>query len=239
MPPLDASSPDLMNHNCTTFAWNLHGGSYYYPPIDAGMGCVGMPGDYQNWVQIPGSLSAPPSQPSYYRLTTDVVGGYGQHAYGIRVCQSGATASTCVDGGATLAGWNAMTIAPQGGNNSFPLVNIPSIYAGRQVSLSIFNPGVNIGTVTMQLIPPDPNATVTYPSYLRLVTVTGGQAIQTSLNGDELYHNKWIRVVLNLPPSYTGGMWMFQYLATSSGPIAPMTISANLLGNPVVLISTS
>lgn len=238
IPPLDASSPDLSNHGCSS-AWNLHGGSFYYPPIDAAKGCVSMPADYQNWVQIPGSLSASSTNAGFYRMTVDTVGGYGQHTYGIRVCQNGATATTCIDGGATLSGWNAMTIAPQGGNNTFPLVNIPSAYAGRQVQLSLFNPGVNTGNVTIQLISPDSNASVLYPAYLRLVSATGGQAIQTSFNGDELYHNKWITVVLNLPPAYTGGMWTFQYAATSSGPIAPMTIRTILLGNPVVLTATS
>jgi len=119
---------------------------------------------------------------------------------------------------------------------SYPLANIPASFAGRQIALNLYNPGVGSGNVTLHLVPPVAGGTVTYPAWLRMTTVGGQPAIQTSSNGDNLYHGKWLDLMLTLPPDYAGGEWQIAWNGSSAPPTTLMTIAAKLIGKPIFLV---
>lgn len=239
LPSLDANNADLFVHNCSE-AWNLSGGSTY-SEVNPGVGCLNaMPTDVGNWVQVgAAALSAPPNSVGYFRLTVDANSGYGQHAYAVKVCHNAASAPNCQTGGAALAAWNTATVILRGTTTqTYPLATIPAMYAGRQLTLALFNPGVGSGNgnVTLSIAPPAAGGTVTYPSYVRLASGTGTPAMQTSLNGDNLYHGKWVRVTITLPPDYAGGQWQLAWTSSSAAPSNVVTVALTLVGNPVTLL---
>ncbi|MBA3823588.1 MAG: hypothetical protein H0X24_06725, partial [Ktedonobacterales bacterium] len=120
----------------------------------------------------------------------------------------------------------------------YPLMTIPADFAGRQIAVGLYNPGVGNGDVTVRLVPPASGGTVTYPSWARMTTVGGLPAIQTSLAGDNRYHGKWVRLLVTLPPDYAGGQWQIAWDSTAA-PAATtlMTTTATLIGKPVQLIT--
>jgi len=244
LPSLDAVNGDLTMHGCKTGGtWNVQSGagSSYQPPIASGVGCQAtLPADYKQWVQVGATLPAAPSNaPAYYRLTVDTNAGYGIHGYGIKVCRNATTtADDCATGGATATAWNAATVMLQGGSSQmYPLATIPASYAGRQIALGLFNPGLGSGTVSVRIVPPAGGGTVAYPPWARMTTVNGLPALQTSLNGDDIYHGKWVRLTLTLPPDYAGGEWQFAWNGSSAPPTTLMTVSAALVGSPIMLVS--
>lgn len=240
LPSLDANTPDLYVHDCSV-AWNLIGGSSY-SQLNPGIGCLNsMPADVGNWVQVgAAALNAPANSVGYFRLTMDANSGYGQHGYAVKVCQNANAAPNCQAGGATIGAWNAATVILRGNaTQSYPLANIPALYAGRQLTLSLFNPGVSSGNMTISVVPPAAGGTVAYPSYLRLAGGTGTPAIQTSLNGDNLYHGKWIRLTITLPPDYAGGQWQLTSSSSNASPNNLLTVALTLQGSSVTLVPSA
>jgi hypothetical protein len=228
MPALDAAGPDLWQHGCSSDgAWNVQqGGSTYTPPIVSGKGCLAdVPNDYKQWVRLgTHALGASGALPAYFRLTVDTNTGYGVHGYGVKVCHNATSAPNCAIDGATITPWNAATMMLQGSaTQTYSLASIPAAYAGRQIALNI--------------VPPAAGGVVTYPAWLRMTAVSGQPAIQTSSNGDDLYHGKWISCMLTLPADYSGGEWHFTWIGSNPPPSTLMTISAALIGSPIMLAS--
>jgi Putative Flp pilus-assembly TadE/G-like len=244
LPPLDADYWDKYFHGCNG-AWSLQGANSYNNPFyyGNGFGCLNsLPSDVGQWVQMPGTYHADNTIQSYYRLTVDTDSGYGWHPYSVSVCAAGKTPPNCSSGGATLTAWNAAPTKLSGSSNtgSFPLITIPKMYAGRTISLGLFNPGRGTDTVKLTIVPPTgSNGSVRYPSYARTVTSNGVTSLETSLYGDNLYHGKWVTVTLTLPANYQGGTWYLNRSATSSTPTGVMTVSASLNGGPATLVSQS
>ncbi len=244
LPSLDAAPNDLAAHGCPSAGtWNVQSGagSSYQQPIAYGVGCQSaLPPDYMQWVRVGSNVpAAPANAPAYYRLTVDTSAGYGVHGYAVKVCRNATTtADDCATGGATITPWNAATVMLQGGSSQmYPLANIPASYAGRQIALGLFNPGLGAGAVALRIVPPAAGGSVTYPTWARMTTVSGMPAIQTSLNGDDLYHGKWVRLTLTLPPDYAGGEWQIAWNGTYAPPTTLMTVSAALIGSPIMLVS--
>ena len=240
LPALDANPWDLALHGCSsTGAWNLSGGNSYVGPITSGTGCLStLPSDYGQWVQVGTQLLASTAtSPTYARLTVDTNTGYGQHAYAVKVCYNATVATGCSANGATISAWNADTVMLRGGTSqSYPLINIPAAYAGRQITLNLFNPGISTENALLPVVPPASGGTVTYPTWLRMGTSGGYPAINASQSGDNLYHSKWVNVTLNLPPDYAGGEWDIIWSGSTAPTTALMTVSAKLIGNPVSLV---
>ncbi len=234
LPPLDTNSGDLWIHGCSSSgAWNLSGGSTYQLPITSGQGCLAsVPADVNQWVELGAqTLSAPAGAPAFFRVTVDANAGYGQHDYALKICYNAAFATGCSAAGATVSGWNAATVVMDGGEHqSYPLAAIPAAYAGRQIALGLYNPGVGSGTITLQVIPPAGGGSVTYPTWARTTTVNGAPALETSLSGDNLYHGKWVTLTLVLPPNYTGGTWQIRWDGTVAPPTRMITLRAALIG---------
>jgi hypothetical protein len=242
IPPLDTYGPDLAVHGCSAGdAWDLSGGSTYSGTIVSGQGCVSLPDDVGEWVALPIALSSPVSAPTYYRLTVDTGNGYGLHSYAVKVCQNLTDAVGCATGGAAIAAWNSATVSLLGNAKSetYPLADIGPEYAGRSVQLALFNPGLGAGNATLAIVPPAAGGSVDYPAYLRTVVVSGSTVIQTSVSGDDLYHGKWVRLTLTLPPDYSGGEWQLTYTSDTAPPDTTMTVAAQLVGTPIQLLSTS
>ncbi len=239
LPALDANVSDLGLHGCSwAKAWDLTGGSTYHPPITGGQGCVAvMPNDVGHWVQMGTQLlTGNPNGPSFYRLTVDTNTGYGVHAYGVKICHNASRVAGCAIDGATVTGWNATTALLHGsGTQTYPLANIPAQFAGRQITLRLYNPGLANGTVTLRIVPPASGGSVTYPAWLRMSTQSGQPAILTTSSGDNRYHGKWLYVTLNLPTDYGGGEWSLSWSGTAPGTNL-MTVAATLVGKPVMLI---
>ncbi len=241
IPPLDAYGRDVQVHGCPAGgAWNLSGGSTYGGTIIPGQGCLAsLPADVGAWVQEPATLAAPAGSPAFFRLTADVSDGSGRQSYAVKVCHNATGGAVgCAADGATIAGWNSDTMTERGAalTETYPLANIGAAYAGRQVQLSLFNPGYGAGNVTLTIVPPAAGGTVTYPAYLRMTGNVSTPAIQTSQNGDCLYHGKWVRLTLTLPPDYSGGLWQVTFSSDTGAPNTTMTVTANLVGPSIVLL---
>ncbi len=171
----------------------------------------------------------------------------------------------------TIAGWNNDDVILQGvltnatpsrtspqnscvtSNGSsyacFDLACIPSDYAGRTLTVSIFDPGDAgssnpNGTLNVGIVPPDPTkATVTYPSTAPQQTVDGVKSVKTFNGGQRSYNGLWLNAQVTLAPSYTGtcdvngtGWWQVMYAST--GGVAPtdkVGVRISLIGSPVHL----
>ncbi len=240
LPSLDMTSADLTLHGCSG-ALIPQSGSYYNPPITAGLGCVPTPSDIMNWVAMPYTFSNSTSAPLYYRFTADISGGYGLHAYALAICADGAS-PPCLSEGATVGAWNTQTIYLNGSQTNYPIFTIPAAYKGQQVTVRIFNPGVaeSDENINLGVTGPANAGTIIYPSYLRTTSGSGGTTIETAIAGDNLYHAKWITVTIQLAPNYNGGQWYITYSifgAATLTPMLPLTVAVSSPGNLVQLTS--
>ncbi|HEY7778684.1 MAG TPA: pilus assembly protein TadG-related protein [Ktedonobacterales bacterium] len=252
--PFDMMSGDLTNHGCSTApqqVYDLSQASSYPGPAGAG-GCFaynnlpnnnGCPGAFHGWCQI-----ATLSKAGNYRLAVEDTGvnvtteGWGSHQYAAMVCNSGAPpgAGCVADSGTTMAAWNNMTVFyfASGNTADFDLANIPAVYAGRSISIGIFDPGDGSGNITVRIVPPvGSGAAVAPPPGIRSGTDDlGAGAILASQTNDSIYNGRWITTVVNLPATYTGGWWQVHYDATGS-PSDTVTVKLNLIGSPVHLVT--
>jgi len=134
---------------------------------------------------------------------------------------------------------------------------IPTAYAGRTVTISLYDPGDGSGNLFLGVTPP-PGAgsttTVTYPSYLSTQTYDGDTVFQAHYsNGYRPLNGLWVDIALTLSPSYQGdcvtasgtsgnpGWWQLVYLTTDapgsgSQPTDKLAVSFTLVGSPVHLV---
>jgi Putative Flp pilus-assembly TadE/G-like len=100
----------------------------------------------------------------------DPVCGWGRHGYALAVCSNGTTPMTgCTTRKAAIAPWNNMDIYmnfPSAINDiHIPLAYIPASFAGKTLTISLFNPETshgNGGSLWFKITPPDPCVTVPY-----------------------------------------------------------------------------
>lgn len=232
MPSLDLAFLDDLSHLCFAKAWNPAGS------------CISTPSDIGRWVKmpLPEGLNAA-SVPVTYRLTVSNTNGssagYGQHDYGLKLCNDQVSLPpSCASGGTTVTAWHSQTlrILTPARSVTLPLAFIPATYVGRQVQLDLFNSGVGPGNITIQILPPVGSGTISYPALTRFSTTGAPTAIQTSLASDSRYHGKWLHLTLTLPPDYSGGEWQMQAMTDSPTFDATMTVAASLIGPAISLI---
>lgn len=145
--------------------------------------------------------------------------GWGVHAYGIKLCPDKYAAPNNVDGcwgspppaGTSIRPWNNVDVILLFNNanltNQIPLADLPANFAGRTITVSVFNPGISHGhsgniyfllnppltSDTGQTNPPIPISTgpptttpgIYYPTWLRTASFpgsvgTGLLSVQTS-----------------------------------------------------------
>lgn len=137
----------------------------------------------------------------------------------------------------------------------FDLGCIPTSYAGRTVTLGLYDPGDGPGKLYIGVTqPPGSSSTVTikYPSYTTPVSLDGDTVVQTSTGsgGYRPFHGVWLDVVLQLGSSYQGdcfstgaksgksGWFQVVYISDtdSLGPQDTLGMEFNLIGSPVHLV---
>lgn len=170
---------------------------------------------------------------------------------------------------ATIAGWNnddvilqgTLTNARPSANNPqtscvtsnwlpyacFDLACIPSNYAGRSLTISIFDPGDAAGTLGnlyLGIVPPDATtATITYPPGSLQASIDGENTVQTLGLGQRYYNGLWLTANVTLSPSYTGscdasgsGWWQVLYASGNNvQPTDKIAVKISVVGSPVHL----
>jgi hypothetical protein len=282
--PMDEVSADLSAHGCSgaydmtqvsTYSANLLG-----KIISFGQGCVSTPssnGAY-TWTK----LNADIDKVGLYRLAVEATPfvptadpnptcadgfmcGWGRHSYAIAVCSNGnAPAGGNCQSGGIISAWNNMNLYlnfPSAKKNIYiPIAYIPSSYAGRTVTISMFNPGDSHGhgdNAYYLLVPPDPCITVSYPTptggnnWVRQATYGGTVSPVLAPNGsctqqtngvfaaqrnggnnpsDDLYNGVWVPMTFTLPTSFTGGQFWLDEYSDQGKNFEDMAVSAAING---------
>src|SRR5262249_31489932 len=131
---------------------------------------------------------------------------------------------------------------------------IPTAYAGRTVTLSIFDIGDGSASggsssLFVGVSPPLGGGTVTYPAALQpsLPPGNGVQSGPVAMGGSRPFNGLWLTAALTLPPTYQGdctgsglssdGWWQLMY-ASGNGfrPDDKLAMSFSLVGSPVHLV---
>jgi hypothetical protein len=217
----------------------------------------------QSWCNLANNLPA-----GTYRLAveatsfdqqsgTSLLSGWGQHGYGIKLCDPTLTIYTpgaavgCADGG-DIAAWNNMDVLfafpAANANNTLPLADVPSAYAGRSFTIGLFDlcDSVIGNNCWAEIIPPatndvgtpNPTIPINYPSGVRPGTdpCTAKPAIFGASNGDNIYNGLWLNTTIQLPPNYQGGVWQLN-VCTSQGTAQDIVgIKFTLVGSSVFLL---
>lgn len=278
--PYDHFSSDASLHGCSG-VYDLSEPSSYALSGSLAGGCTSDPYAY-TWQQI-GTLSSTDCQ-LLCRLAVETTSyspdhnpnppcaaftcGWGRHVYSVAVCAPGSVPSgnSCTFGG-SITPWNNMDVYlnfPGKTSVSVPMAYIPASYAGRTITISVFNSGVSHGkdnNVFFAIVPPD-CTTVTYASvsgtaWYRTSTTVGTPPdancpsqptwtwVQSAARtgsaqnpGDDIYHGLWVNAQVTLSASYKGGPWYFdQQIAQGAKDFGQMAISFEVNGgSPVHLI---
>lgn len=177
-----------------------------------------------------------------------------------------------------LYGWNNEDIIVQQGlgqltaNSNYPQTScvtsnaspyacvdlgcIPTVYAGRTVTVGLFDPGDGYGDLYIGVAPP-PGAgstvKVAYPSYTTTTTRDGDTVVHTRFSSDGYrpFNGVWLDVTITLGSGYQGdcastgtssgksGWFQIVYSGnstTSDMPTDKLAIEFNLVGSPVHLV---
>ena len=132
---------------------------------------------------------------------------------------------------------------------------IPSQYAGRTLTLGLFDPGDGLGSGNdyIGVSPPAAGGTITYPSNITTTTIDGVTAVVAAQGSYRPFNGLWLKVTLTLPATYNGdctnnpnktsGWWQLMYATDkdSSGnptfqPTDQLAVSFALTGSPVHLV---
>jgi hypothetical protein len=250
--PLDMFSSDLSLHGCGgKGAYDLSQVSSY-TGVPGNGGCVNAATSYANqWINVGNIPSA-----GLYRLAVEATSfmpsgnpnpscpqaflcGWGKHSYALMVCTGGAPTS-CTAPGDFISAWNNFDMYlnfPSAVKDLYvPVAYVDGAYAGRTITISLFDPGDSHGhgdNAYFTIVPPDPCITVTFPStsstWVRQATYGGtlypsvaGSCAQstnsiyaTARNGggqkpsDDIYNGLWVPMTMVLPTNFTGGeFWL-------------------------------
>lgn len=272
--PFDQMTADLQLHGCQTNGSQVYdfqatnaNSSYSGASINAGIGCTSSPPCQMQWCPLATSL-----QPGTYRLAveatsykqqsgTTLLSGWGQHGYGVKVCSQTLTTTNpgdavgCAPGG-TVSAWNDMDIIfsfpSSSSTNTVPMAEVPYTYAGRSITISLYDVCDSSVTNTCwaEIVPPttasdtgtpNPTINVTYPSGLRLSanTCDNKNSIQGANNGDNIYNGLWLNTTVQLPPNYQGGVWSFVICSKNGTEQDVTNVKFTLLGSAVYLVPPS
>ncbi|MGH2516624.1 MAG: TadE/TadG family type IV pilus assembly protein, partial [Ktedonobacterales bacterium] len=128
---------------------------------------------------------------------------------------------------------------------------IPSAYAGRTVTVGLFDPGdAPSGDMYLAVVPPSGSkVSVQYPSFASTAKIDGDTAVQVRYNnGYRAFNGLWLSVNLQLSSSYQGdcettggtsgksGWFQLAYMSNNGSPHDKLTISFSLVGSPDHLV---
>jgi hypothetical protein len=183
-------------------------------------------------------------------------------AYAVRVLDS--TNNLCASA-CSMAAWNDMCLYTPiaSGSFKFPLFELPPSYAGKTVTIDVYDPGdiSGAGNVTLNVI--DPMTGLPANAAPRLVNIydlgvqrtntgtlisapgnTLASYVATSA-GTVIYNGHWVRIELPIPATWNPGpdpnnwWWYLQYqtsLPNGSAATDTVTVAVGLKGNPAHLI---
>jgi hypothetical protein len=197
--------------------------------------------------------------------------GWGRHTFDVGVCAAGTTPNgdTCT---APTAGGISGFVAPLNDADIYlnfpgktavqvPVAFIPSSYAGRTITFSVFNPGVAHGKTPntfFTMVPPDCSP-ITIPStstnWYRVTTTPGAPPgcagagpydwVESAAkgggglsSGDFIYHGLWVDIPVKIPANYAGGQWFFaQVVANGAKDFGQICLKVSVNGgSPIHLI---
>jgi Flp pilus assembly protein TadG len=132
------------------------------------------------------------------------------------------------------------------------LACIPTSYAGRTVSVQLFDPGDGYGDIYVGVSPP-PGAgstvTIKYSHNYTTTTVDGVAMVHAlSSNGYRPFNGLWLDVTVTLGPSYQGdcfstggksgrsGWFQIVYASSNGQPTDRLAVQMSLVGSPVHLL---
>ncbi|HYM50604.1 MAG TPA: TadG family pilus assembly protein [Candidatus Limnocylindrales bacterium] len=241
----------------------------YTGPNDSGLVSLnqyGVPGNYLSGQFLVGGT---------YRLRVDnlnydgSISGSGSSnlshkGYAVRVLDN--TNSPCSTG-CGIGAWNDMCVYTPivGGNFQIPLFQLPPYYAGKTITVDIFDPGdiSGAGTVYIDIIDPATNQpAVAPPGYTvdiydlgvqrsnagTLVSAPGNTTASfeaTFPNGSTPYNGHWVHIELPIPSNWNPGSnpanwwWNLNYRSTlnpGAKAIDTVTVAVGLKGNPAHLL---
>jgi hypothetical protein len=185
-------------------------------------------------------------------------------AYAVRVLDS--TNNLC-SANCKVGAWNDMCLYTPitGGNFSIPLFELPPYYAGKTVTIDIYDPGdiSGVGTVDIDIIDPTTGLAAVAPSGYTIdiydlgvqrsnpgtlvssPTNTTATFRATFASGSRPYNGHWVHINLPVPSSWNPGpdpnnwWWSLSY-RTSFNPGAKatdtVTVAVGLKGNPAHLL---
>jgi Flp pilus assembly protein TadG len=182
-------------------------------------------------------------------------------AYAVRVLDS--TRNLCTTN-CSMAAWNDMSWYTPVNSNSFtvPLFQLPPYYAGKTVTVDIWDPGdiQGAGNVYIDLIDPATNNIATSAAGVNiydlgvqrsnagtLVSAPGNTqaSILATSNNTVYYNGHWLHFELPVPSTWNPGnnpanwWWSLRYrtnLANGSVAIDTVTLAVGLKGNPAHLL---
>jgi hypothetical protein len=208
-----------------------------------------------------------------YRLRVDMLDSDGtlppgnqraHKGYAVRALDtSGSLCSAC-----SVGAWADMAIytpiaTSGGGSFTIPIFELPPSYAGRTISVDVFDPGdiSGAGNVDINILDPSgfvvaataPATVSVYDLGVDRAALAGKTLIGTPVtatfraasNGATLYDGHWVELQIPIPQTYSPGTnpanWVFslQY-ATSNGVTATdtVTVAVGLAGAPAHLVSS-
>ncbi|MGO8949162.1 MAG: TadE/TadG family type IV pilus assembly protein [Ktedonobacterales bacterium] len=212
--------------------------------------------------------------------SSDTTSGYGEHVYALKVCKTGLTSPiSCSDLGSPglqIAAWNDMDVyfssqlstqGPTSGNPSTTCVTqtsglvpytcldlacIPTAYAGRTLSLQIFDPGDGSGDIYVGVAEAGVGSgSVTYPWLpgSDIVMKDGDSVVQAHFSSPSYnaLNGLWLIAQVTLPSTYTGdcqangtGWWQMIYATDNGGsPSDTVGVEVSLAGSPIHLVPPS
>jgi hypothetical protein len=230
------------------------------------MNQYGTPGNY---------LSGQLLKAGTYRLRVDsldsngTISGAGSQnlahkAYAVRVLDN--TNAVCA-AGCGVGAWNDMCLYTPitGGNFKLPLFQLPPYYAGKTITVDIFDPGdiSGVGTVDIDIFDPVTNAAAVAPPGqtidiydLGVQRSNAGTLVSapnntvatfrpTYANGSRPYNGHWVHINLPIAANWNPGpdpnnWWWYMNYRTSLNPGAKatdtVTVAVGLKGNPAHLL---
>jgi hypothetical protein len=189
-------------------------------------------------------------------------GGAAHKGYAVRAVLDAKGLLPCVT--CAVSAWDDMAYYTPitGGSFAMPVFALTPDYAGRTISVDVFDPGdvSGSGTVDMSILGPSLTGqgcgtTVATPTPPQTVTVLdfgiaraspspalisspATATFRATTNGNHPYNGHWVEMRIPVPSGYSPGTWCLQYTISTGGISSDtLTLAVGLEGNPAHLIS--
>ncbi len=209
-----------------------------------------------------------------YRLRVDTLdfdgglppGGQTAHkAYAVRALDTnGSACSACGVGAWADMAYYTPIATTGGGSFTIPIFQLPPAYAGRTISVDVFDPGdiSGSGSIDVRILDPGgslvtPTSPATVDIYdLGVARLTGAGSSPTLIaraatasfraasSGTTLYNGHWVEMQVPIPSTYSPGTsvanWTFslQYLTSNSvSANDTVTVAVGVAGSPAHLLA--